>query len=123
MNRADQETRELLYSLGVTEKYAGFFYTAVAVHLAACRPERLALITKWLYPDVAKQFRTDWRNVERGIRAAAEIAWELRPDKLAEIAKRDLDRRPTNSQFITILVSCVHPPADDCLACILSYAS
>ena len=123
MNRADQETRELLYSLGVTEKYAGFFYTAVAVHLAACRPERLALITKWLYPDVAKQFRTDWRNVERGIRAVAEIAWELRPDKLAEIAKRDLDRRPTNSQFITILVSCVHPPADDCLACILPYAS
>ena len=113
MDRADQETRELLYNLGITEKYAGFFYTAAAVHLAACRPERLALITKWLYPDVAKQFRTDWRNVERGIRAAVEIAWKLRPDKLAEIARRGLDRRPTNSQFIAILAGYVHPPVDD----------
>lgn len=95
---------DLLYSLGITAKYTGFFYTSYAVYLAIQQPERLLLITKWLYPEVAKQYGTTWYNVEKSIRFAAAVAWELRQDKLADIAKFDLTRKPSNSQFISILV-------------------
>lgn len=99
------ELTDLLYCLGVTEKYTGHYFTSYAVQLAAAQPERLYLVTKWIYPDVARYFRTDWRNVERGIRSAAELAWELRPDKLASIANSSMECRPSNSQFIAILTN------------------
>ena len=46
------EIYELLYRLGVTANYTGFFYTAYAVQLCAEHPDRLMLVTKWVYPDV-----------------------------------------------------------------------
>ena len=101
---ANAPIQDLLYSLGITAKYVGFFYTSCAVHLATQNPERLLLITKWLYPEVAKKYGTSWYNVEKNIRFAVALAWELRRDKLTDIAKFDLYRRPTNSQFISILV-------------------
>lgn len=96
--------QDLLYSLGITAKYTGFFYTSSAVHLALQSPERLLLITKWLYPEVARQYGTTWYNVEKNIRFVAAVAWELRRDKLTDIAKFDLKCKPNNSQFISILV-------------------
>ena len=47
---------ELLRSLGVTSHYIGFFQAAHAALLAAREPERLTLVTKRLYPDVAASF-------------------------------------------------------------------
>ena len=64
----DFVVRDLLYCLGVTEKYVGFPHTLYAVRLSIQQPERLMLVTKWLYPDVAKQYHTSWQNVEKNIR-------------------------------------------------------
>ena len=58
------EIYELLYRLGVTANYTGFFYTAYAVRLCAEHPDRLMLVTKWVYPDVAKRYRTNWKAVK-----------------------------------------------------------
>lgn len=66
---------DLLLRLGVTANYIGFFHTAFAVHLAIQEPERLLLVTKCLYPEVAGQYQTNWSCVERNIRMIAEIAW------------------------------------------------
>ena len=44
---------DLLYRLGARGNYTGFFQTAYAVYLAVQQPERLLLVTKWLYPAVA----------------------------------------------------------------------
>lgn len=92
-----------MYDLGITATYVGFFHMSYAVYLAVQQPERLLLVTKWIYPDVAKQYHTDWRNVERNIRTVAAIAWEHHPDTLSSIARSGLERRPSNSQFIAIL--------------------
>ena len=97
------EIYETLYSLGITATYAGFFHTSYAVYLAVQQPERLLLATKWIYPDVAKQYQTDWRNVERNIRTVAAVAWKCHPDLLSDIARCGLVRRPSGSQFIAIL--------------------
>ena len=96
---------DLLYTLGITENYIGFFFTSDAVHLTLQQPERLLLITKWLYPDIAKRHNTSCYNVEKGIRKTVEVAWKLRAEKMCFIAKRDLEHRPTNSQFISILTN------------------
>lgn len=96
---------DLLYHLGITAKYTGFFYTSHGLHLTVRQPERLLLITKWLYPDIARHFHTDWRNVERGIRTCAGLAWALRSEQLQQISKEILISRPNNTQFISILTS------------------
>ena len=41
---------DLLYRLGITANYTGFFHSAYAVCLVLEQPERLLLVTKWLYP-------------------------------------------------------------------------
>ena len=58
----------LLRQLGVTENYRGFSQTARAVELCREEPERLELVTKWVYPAVAVQYGTSWCAVGRNIR-------------------------------------------------------
>lgn len=93
-----------LYLVGVTAKYVGFFHTSYAVYLSMQQPERLLLLTKWLYPDVAKHYHTNCPVVERSIRTAATVAWQLRPEKLAIMGKCKLYKRPSNAQFISIIL-------------------
>lgn len=103
---------DLLYSLGVTANYSGFFHTSYAVYLTIQQPERLLLITKWLYPDVARQYHTTWTAVERNIRTVVSVAWKFYPDTLRFIAKYPLDQKPSNSRFILILAHSVRELTD-----------
>ena len=48
-----EDAYHLLYRLGATANYTGFSYLVRALQLCAEEPERLLLVTKWLYPDVA----------------------------------------------------------------------
>ncbi len=73
MNDILAEIYDLLHRLGVTVNYTGFFQTAYAVYLIMENPKRLLLVTKWLYPEVAKQYKTNWKAVERNIRTAGSI--------------------------------------------------
>ena len=97
------EIYDLLYQLGVTANYTGFFHTAYAVSLCAEQPDRLLLVTKWLYPEVARQYQTNWKAVERNIRLASDRAWQCNPALLAELAGHPLADTPTSSQLIAIL--------------------
>ena len=100
---------ELLYRLGITANYTGFFHTSCAVYLALQQPERLMLVTKWLYPEVARCYGTSWTAVERNIRAAAGMAWQNDRAYLERLAGRDLPRRPSASRFLAILVASLQP--------------
>lgn len=99
------DIRNILYNLGITPKYVGFFHTSYAISLTIQQPERLSLITKWLYPDVARHYHTSCCNVEKNIRLTAARAWKLHSVILDYFARRHLDHRPTNSEFLSILVS------------------
>lgn len=100
---------EILYRLGITANYTGFFHVACAVQLALRQPERMMLVTKWLYPEVARRYHTNWRAVERNIRAAAERAWTHDRPLLEQMAHTDLPRRPSASRFLAILVASLEP--------------
>lgn len=97
------EICNLLYRLGVTENYIGFFQIACAVSLCAEQPERLLRVTKWLYPEVAKQYNTNWKAVERNIRTVNCIIWRENRPLLEHLACRHLERQPRNAQLIAIL--------------------
>lgn len=93
----------LLRRLGINATYKGFFLTADAVRLCAQRQDCLLLLTKELYPAVARQYGTNWRTVERNIRTVAAAAWEKNPELLSQLAGAPLDRRPTAGRFLAIL--------------------
>ena len=95
---------DLLYRLGINASYIGFYYTARAVYLSLLRPERLLMVTKWLYPEVAKQYDSTWHRVERDIRTVVKVAWESNRPLLEELARHPLNSRPKASQFLTMLV-------------------
>ena len=97
------EIYDLLYRLGIAGNYTGFFQTAYAVYLATRQPERLLLVTKWLYPEVARHYGTNWTSVERNIRTVTEIAWNGHRSYLEFLAQRPLDSRPSPSCFLSIL--------------------
>ena len=85
---------DLLYRLGVTANYTGFFHTAYAVSLCIEQPDRLLLVTKWLYPEVAKQYGTNWKAVERNIRTVSNIIWQESRPMLEELVHRHLEQKP-----------------------------
>ena len=94
---------DLLYRLGVTENYIGFFQIADAVSLCTEQPERLLQVTKRLYPEVAKQYNTNWKAVERNIRTVGCIIWRENRPLLEHLAFRRLERQPRNAQLLSIL--------------------
>ena len=64
---------------------------------------RLLLVTKWLYPDVAKRYGTNWKAVERNIRTVITVVWEQNRAMLEGLARRPLLQRPCAAQFLSIL--------------------
>ncbi len=94
---------ELLSRLGITANYKGFFYIMSSVELCLQDHECLHLVTKCVYPEVAKRYGTDWRAVERDIRKAVELIWSRSRDALEGLARAPLPRKPGNAQFLAIL--------------------
>ena len=82
------EVCDMLCRLGATANYRGFSYTAYAVLLCVQQQDRLLLVTKWLYPDVAKRYGTNWKAVERNIRTVITVVWEQNRAMLEGLAVR-----------------------------------
>lgn len=99
------QIHDLLFHLGINSNYTGFFHTAYAVRLAMEAPQKLTLVTKWLYPEVAQYYHTSWKAVERNIRAVISIIWDTNPERLAEIAGHPLLKKPGPAQFISIMAA------------------
>ena len=99
--------KELLNRLGVTANYKGYHYVVLAVEHAVNNPESLILVTKLLYPAIAKGYQTRWQNAERNIRTAVDIAWTANAKFLEYIAQHSLPQKPKSSEFIAILAQYV----------------
>lgn len=101
------EIYDALYRLGATANYIGFFHTAYAIWLCAKEPERLQLVTKWLYPDVAEHYKTNWKAVERNIRSLIALIWDNNPEILCEYAGFRLTRKPRPGQFLAFMTQVI----------------
>ena len=104
MDKRSGDIFDLLSQLGVSANYVGFFQTACAVEFCRTEPERLLLVTKMVYPDVAKLCRSSRSAVERNIRTACGIAWKNNRHLLERLAHKPLQQKPNNAQFLAILL-------------------
>ncbi len=108
-----EQIRTVLYHLGITEKYDGFYYLKYALLRLVNDPNELTLVTKCLYREVAKKYHVTWEAAERSMRNAVEIAWQLRPEYMEEIAGQALDHKPPLTQFLSDFLRCLASEKDD----------
>lgn len=64
---------EILLSLGIYPKYAGFNYLKEAVLYATSNPKAIGNLTKELYPAIANKLQTSVSKIQSGIRNALEV--------------------------------------------------
>ena len=94
---------DLLYQLGIIANCTGFFYTTFSVWLAVREPERLNLVTKWLYLDVARHYGSSVDAVGKGISRVITEVWDNKPELLSMWSKYALTEKPKPAEFIAIL--------------------
>lgn len=96
---------DILLRLGITANYKGYFYIISAVELCLADRENLHLMTKYVYPKVAKLYNTSWQAVERNIRTVGKIAWTHDRAFLEQLARGPLGQRPGNAKLLAILTT------------------
>ncbi len=98
---------KLMLELGVPAHLKGYHYIRTAVLMAVDDMELVSSVTKLLYPDIAKQYKTTGQKVERAIRNAIEVSWQRgNMDAMEEIFGFSANTgkgRPTNSEYIARL--------------------
>lgn len=103
---------KIMLELGVPAHLKGYHYLREAILLSEKDMEIVSSVTKLLYPEVAKKFKTTDQKVERAIRNAIEVSW-LRGnmDTIEQLFGYSSDSgkgRPTNSEYIARIADKVH---------------
>ncbi|MGN1142806.1 MAG: sporulation initiation factor Spo0A C-terminal domain-containing protein [Oliverpabstia sp.] len=93
----------IIRKLGVTSKYKGYFFVADAIELAMNSQGKPILITKDIYPYLARKYKTTPMNIEHNIRTVINVCWETNKAGMDEIAGYPLTSKPTNSEFIDMI--------------------
>lgn len=93
---------ESLNHLGVPANIKGHAYLLTAIVMVLSDHEYLSMITKRLYPTIAKEFNTTSYCVERNIRRCIEITWKRSsPYTISKyFGHHSMFKKPTNSEFI-----------------------
>lgn len=104
----EKRVTDIMKEVGVPAHIKGFQYVRCSIIYVLENPEAIGSVTKVLYPNVAKKFGTTASRVERAMRHAIDVAWS-RGD--VNVFQKyfgytiDPNRgRPTNSEFIAMLV-------------------
>lgn len=106
MSSEELDISLLLQQLGISPRIKGFKYIRQAVIYVRERQELLGLITKELYPMIAKEHETTSSRVERAMRHAIKTAWEngMRDHEMFN-GRPERERSPKNSEFISYFVT------------------
>lgn len=104
--------RRVLVELGVPSHVKGYSRLICAIRIVVEDPAAARMITKRLYPEVAKEFFGDTPSrVERAIRHAVELSFERcdfeTVNRYFGSTVNPRKGQPTNSEFITRLADVV----------------
>ena len=105
----DLESRvtSVLHNMGVPAHIKGYSFLRQSIIMAVEDVEVISLVTKRLYPDIARINKTTASRVERAIRHAIEVAWDRgNVDVLNEYFGYTINNmrgKPTNSEFIAMI--------------------
>lgn len=102
--RLEQYVTEVMLEMGVPAHLKGYHYLRSSIVMAEEDMEVVGSVTKLLYPEIAKKFKTTEQKVERAIRNAIEVSW-LRGnaetfEELFGYSVLTGKGRPTNSEYI-----------------------
>ena len=102
----EEEVEWLLRSMGMSGKHAGFAYLIAMIAEVVREPDKLQLITRKLYPDMAVRFQVPSSRIERNVRTIINSYWGKGDHtRLDTIAGRRVVNRPTNSESIDLVAS------------------
>jgi two-component system response regulator (stage 0 sporulation protein A) len=103
----DKKITTLLHELGVPAHIKGYLYLRTAIGMVHDKIELLGGVTKFLYPEIAKMYKTTSSRVERAIRHAVEVAFNrgntVMINKIFSYTICYNKSKPTNSEFIAML--------------------
>lgn len=99
MEKEDWSLHELLRSMRLDRTYAGYLYLIYILELARKEPERLELVTKQIYPDVARAFGTTSSKVDGALRTAARVCWQRGPWEVTG-RKTEREKSPSVKVFL-----------------------
>ncbi|MCI8700597.1 MAG: phosphoglycolate phosphatase [Clostridia bacterium] len=92
---------DMMRELGVPAHLKGYHYVREGIIEAYNDMAVVSSVTKLLYPDIAKKFKTSDQKVERAIRNAIEVTWSKNCEYFKEFfGNSTWTNRPTNSEFI-----------------------
>ena len=96
----------LLRSLGASGRLVGFRYTVSIVEQLLNAPYERHWLTKCIYPETGKSFNVSASSVERAVRSVIDTCWARGDHRTLDyVAGIHLERRPTNSEFLDMLVA------------------
>lgn len=97
----------MIHEIGVPAHIKGYQYLREAIMMAVDNIDVINQITKQLYPEIARKYKTTSSRVERAIRHAIEVAWgrgkiEATENIFGYTVNADKGK-PTNSEFIAMI--------------------
>lgn len=103
----ESQITNLLHEVGIPAHIKGYTYLRTGILQTFHNPDYIGRITKLLYPEIAKRYKTTGSRVERAIRHAIEVAWTRgNIDTIDEIFGYTISAskaKPTNSEFIAMM--------------------
>lgn len=97
----------IIHEIGVPAHIKGYQYLRDGIMMVVDNIEVINQITKQLYPDLAKKYKTTPSRVERAIRHAIEVAWGRGQLEVAQnifgYTVSSNKGKPTNSEFIAMI--------------------
>lgn len=97
----------IIHEVGVPAHIKGYQYLRDGIIMVVNNIEVINQITKQLYPDLAKKYKTTPSRVERAIRHAIEVAWNRGQIETVEsifgYTVNSSKGKPTNSEFIAMI--------------------
>lgn len=95
---------KIMLEMGVPAHLKGYHYLREAIMISGKDMETVSSVTKLLYPEIAKRFKTTEQKVERAIRNAIEVSWGRGNmatfEELFGYSAESGKSRPTNSEYI-----------------------
>lgn len=98
---------DMLHNLGIPSHIRGYQYIKEGILFVYKNGNNISYITKDVYPEIARKFKTTPTRVERAIRHAIEISWNRGDLDLMEgIFGNSLNvnrDKPTNAEYLTTI--------------------
>lgn len=107
LSNIESDVTDVLLEFSIPARISGFHFLRKGIIMSLKDTTCINLITKVIYPEIAKEYNTTSGRVERAMRNAIEIAWKKSDDKtirkyFGRSASKN-NKRPSNGEFMAII--------------------